>query len=90
MVPCTSLGGHRSGDSAVVGNAEAAGPEPGTLSGGTSSAPDRFTLIAPLPGIQSGSEEQAESASAALAKQFRYQSFHRDPPGEMATRGRLE
>ena len=29
-------------------------PEPGTLSGGTSSWPLRLTLIAPLPGIQSG------------------------------------
>ena len=29
-------------------------PEPGVLTGGTSSAPESFTLIAPLPGIQAG------------------------------------
>jgi len=29
-------------------------PEPEVLAGGTSSAPLSFTLVAPLPGIQSG------------------------------------
>ena len=67
IVPCTSL---VVTDPVIVPSSatrKLPAPEPGTLSGGTSSAPD-ITSIAPLPGIQSGSEEQAESASAALAR----------------------
>jgi len=48
-------------------------PEPEVLAGGTSSAPLSFTLVAPLPGIQSGifsfiCAQAASAKTAAIAK----------------------
>ncbi len=47
-------------------------PEPGTLSGGTSSLPLSLTFIAPLPGIHAGAfsryvEQAARVKAAAMA-----------------------
>ena len=56
-------------------------PEPGVLIlGGTSSAPESFTLIAPLPGIQAGTLSRYRRWSSAVIasgnENFRY-DLHR-------------
>ena len=63
------LGGDAAGNGAVVGDTEAARSRARHVERRRlPPVPDKLTLIAPLPGIQSGMEEQAESASAAPAR----------------------